>query len=182
MEAKICTKCKKNLPFSEYSKQSKGKFGLHSRCRTCVKTYQKANKEKIAKSQKRYKQNNKEKIAEYQKEYQKEYYEANKERIAEYRKEYKQNNKALIYTNIAKRKATKLQAKPSWYSSYDENYFKLLQRACKILENHTLSKYHVDHIVPLKSDRVCGLHIAENFQILTAKENISKSNKILEKK
>lgn len=38
----------------------------------------------------------------------------------------------------------------------------------------------VDHIIPLQSDEVCGLHVENNLQYLTVPENQSKGNKLLE--
>jgi len=39
-------------------------------------------------------------------------------------------------------------------------------------------QYHVDHIIPLQGENVCGLHIAANLRVIPARDNLAKSNKL----
>ena len=76
-----------------------------------------------------------------------------------------------------KRQVAKLNATPSWtdIKAIQDHYI-----FAKYLEELSGTKFHVDHIVPLKGKNVCGLHVEYNLQVLPAKENISKSNKLIE--
>lgn len=60
------------------------------------------------------------------------------------------------------------QAKPSWANESD------------ILDVYKEAQYfglEVDHIIPIKHNLVCGLHVWDNLQLLTRSENAMKSNK-----
>ena len=48
----------------------------------------------------------------------------------------------------------------------------------RALTRRTGVRHHVDHILPIKHPLVSGLHVPENLQILTARDNSRKRNKI----
>jgi hypothetical protein len=88
-----------------------------------------------------------------------------------------EDNKEVRSAATAKRRADKLQATPKWLTNTQRIEILNKYKECKQLEKETGIKYHVDHIVPLCGISVCGLHVPWNLQVLTAKENMTKSNK-----
>lgn len=75
----------------------------------------------------------------------------------------------------AKRRASKKQAVPVWMNK--DAVEAVYEKARKFSEI-TGEPFHVDHIVPLTSDIVCGLHWEGNLQILPGVENLSKANRV----
>lgn len=113
------------------------------------------------------------------------YYQHNKERALERQRQWEMQNIAYVREwqrkyqrenrqHSAKRRASFRQAVPQWY---DHDAVALIYKQRQELEEQTNIPYHVDHIVPLNGERVCGLHWSENLQVLPASENIRKSNK-----
>lgn len=92
-----------------------------------------------------------------------------------YQSAYAKNNLDKFAIKVARRSAQKIKATPEWADMdkiakiYEEMV--LLNKASDIV-------YHVDHIVPLRSKYVCGLHVHYNLQILTRVENSRKGNRV----
>ena len=162
MNIKICSTCKESKQVTEFSKNKSRYDGLQASCKNCriiiCKKYREHNKEKIAENKKKWQQNNKD-----------------KRRVI--RKKYEQANPAKTTARKAKRRAQKLQATPKWLTKQDFAAIREWYRAAKQLEKETGKKFHVDHIIPLRGRNVCGLHVPNNLQVITAIENVKKGNK-----
>lgn len=73
--------------------------------------------------------------------------------------------------NIHKRRiraADRMKAMPPWA---DRKAISRFYRDCP-------AGFHVDHIIPLRHEAICGLHILGNMRYLPAEENLKKGNKL----
>lgn len=73
----------------------------------------------------------------------------------------------------AQKRARRRKATPAWSDPKARMEF---YRDAKRITKETGIKHQVDHIVPLKSKRVCGLHCEANMRVIPATENLQKRN------
>lgn len=72
------------------------------------------------------------------------------------------------------KKAKRKQCIAPWA---DKKEIKKIYEKAHDISKLTGIKHHVDHVYPLISDFMCGLHVETNLQILTEHENASKGNR-----
>ena len=182
---KTCNKCKVQKDLSGFSKDKAKKDGLQAKCKACNAEYKKENREAVgAKDAKWYQENRKEQAVKKAKYYQAnreavaarnaEYYQENRESIAAKEAEWAKANPDKNRAKAAKRRAAKLQRTPAWV---DFEAIEAVYAEARRLESFDGIPRHVDHIIPLQGTTVSGFHVASNLQILTAQENLSKSNR-----
>jgi hypothetical protein len=190
---RLCLICKAQKPLSEFYKRKDSLDGYRNDCKACrsatsLKNHYENQEERKA----RFREAHAKKVAENPNFYA-DLYAENKERSLQHSKETYQKNqeKRKAYqrlwskTNrgtanaLAKRyKLQKINATPSWLNS--EHLYKM-QCTYKLAAHLTLNskeKWHVDHIIPIRGKNVCGLHLPWNLQVLPAKINMQKGNKI----
>lgn len=216
---KKCTLCLIIKLKLDFSKASKEKDGLQSRCKDCnklisakyrlnnvekerirhakyhvenkitinarISQWSKNNPEKRNKISNRFYYNNKEseqlrhliwrtKNPERHKENSRLWRLKNIDAARSYDSLYAKENKDKCNAKNSKRRAILLKATPLWadFEKISQIYFESSK-----ISQQTGIIHHVDHIIPLKSKLVCGLHCEANLQIIKASENLKKHNK-----
>jgi len=122
----------------------------------------------------------------------KEYYERNKEQVIAraaarpveqrkfHREKYKAQNPELYKAFVSVRRRRHKNATPKWITAEQKLAMRELYLNAQKLTKVTGERYVVDHIIPLISPEVCGLHVPWNLRVITQEENLKKSNKFLD--
>jgi len=182
---KKCSKCNRYKSIVQFSKDLHHLDGLCSKCKTCRKKTYEADKETVAADARKWylkntARHNARSITHYQenKEHRSEmmskWYERNKEQVFKNVTAYRAARPGWNASRMARRRARVKLATPVWA---DQELIDLLYAIAARVTVETGVEYHVDHMVPINSKIVCGLHCDNNLQLLVGSDNSSKSNK-----
>lgn len=160
--AQVCRRCKHEKPLSDFNKDKSKKLGVRGICKPChrieAKEYAEPRRQLYVERAQKWYFENKERKQDY-----------DKKRRPKY---YAENRAAMLARTNRRRSAIRTHT-PKWADKQAINaiYLKAAQMTIE-----TGVQYEVDHIVPVVSALVCGLHCEQNLQILTSYENKKKTN------
>lgn len=187
-EVKRCSRCSQDKALVDFSRCRASKDGRKPHCKICgaqlTKNWVRRNPQKKHDADAAYWAANKIRLRKSRQKW----YLANRGRVKaiwvlEYGRnriaylirsaKWRRENPEKFAAQMAKRRAAELQAIPTWadLTAIEEMY--TARNAAIELFNADIE---VDHVIPLQSKRVCGLHCAENLQLLLRKNNRAKSN------
>lgn len=98
----------------------------------------------------------------------------NPERVKAWARSRQKEHLAEYAAQRALRRARTLRATPAWANLF---FIEEAYHLAKLRSEATGIEWHVDHIVPLQSKRVCGLHVENNLRVIPAFNNRSKGNR-----
>ena len=122
-----------------------------------VKRWQAANVEKVKLDAKKWAKNNPDKIA---------------ARNVRYRLKHPDAYTARAVAGVAKR----AKRTPPWLTSEDRWLMREAYRLAKLRTKMLGFVWEVDHIVPLRGEKVSGLHVPDNLQVIPKQLNRAKRN------
>jgi hypothetical protein len=171
MGFKQCNKCLEIKPLSVFQKQAQAPDGHKYTCNSC----RAAGKRERYASDPAFRERSKEILRKWR-EANREVHRArsrswaarNVERVSKNNRNWHVKNRDRHDATEARRRAAYMQATPKWVDLKEISEFYRRTRALGL---------EVDHIVPLKSPRVCGLHCFANLQALDRRLNCSKGNR-----
>lgn len=159
VNTKICSFCKQEKGLQEYHKSKIHKYGVYTRCKDCSSIIRKLDR---LENPERYRLN------------ELRYRSLNREKRRESDRKSSKKNVARRNANNSNRRTMKVMALVPWR---DKEKVLGFYKETKRLELETGIKHHVDHIYPLISEWVCGLHCEFNLRVIPWRENLKKGNR-----
>jgi hypothetical protein len=190
---KVCLVCNNSKPLSEFYKRVDSPDGYRNDCKECRRTASLKNHYDNQEQRKaRFREAHAKRVSTNPNFYA-DLYASNKERnlqnsrntYVRYADKWKAKQRLWSKTNrgIAnalgrKYKLKKANATPLWLSTEQLYNMQCTYKVAAQLSETSSQKWHVDHIVPIRGKDVCGLHVPWNLQVLPAKMNMQKGNRI----
>lgn len=137
--------------------------------RVLNKAWADQNRERVRQTHQEWRNNNRE----HHRNRQRNYAKAHPEQVRESRRRDFKKNHGSHLAKLARRRAARIRATPKWV---ERSLVNEVYKKCAEITKSTGIIHEVDHIVPLKSKHVCGLHYPPNFRIITREENRIKKN------
>lgn len=162
-DRKYCPECKKEYDRRRYEQNPERK-------KEYARRWYEQNSEREKENRRRWYEQHSERA----KELSRRWHEENTERAKENKRRWGEQNPDKRNAISAKRRAIKNQAVAPWA---DLDAIKQIYTEAAELTKSTGIRHEVDHIYPLQSEYMCGLHVETNLQILTQSENASKRNR-----
>ena len=105
------------------------------------------------------------------------WYKANTERHKSTMRDYFLARPWLRAALSSKARADHYQRTPSWLTEDDIWMMDEAYELAKLRQQMTGFPWHVDHVIPLRGERVSGLHVPLNLQVIPALVNMRKGNR-----
>lgn len=147
---KICSTCKDSKMLEDFPKNKTSADGFGTVCLECRKEYDRIRYETKG--------------------------ESIRVRVKRYRKANLPKVNAADAAKIKKRK----RATPKWLNWFHRAQIEEFYELAAAKSVQTGVEHHVDHVVPIKGKKVCGLNVPWNLQLLSAKDNMRKHAKFIE--
>lgn len=169
---KKCGACDETKPLSMFNARRASLDGLCHKCRDCSRAALASWRRNNPDGFRDWCAQNAERRAESWRRW----YGSNKSRRAKSYADWAAANSHVVNAVKARRYAAKKHAAVSWAN---KNAISAVYAEAARLTRETGVRHEVDHVVPLQSPVVCGLHWEGNLQVLTKIENLKKRNKLL---